>query len=299
VSLQIPTFKDILAATDYSPGADDALVHAAMLARLTGARLVVLHVLPAQPPGRDPSNLWGSGEDTRAKEKERLAAHVAGLVADAGLPHEIEVTWGNPAAAIVEFASGRKSDLIVIGAQGMSQRKDGLLGSVAERVIRAGPCSLLTVRRQEPAREKLRRLGPGSAAARASPRAEPTVEAVMRPAPITITQEETLAAAHALMVRHGVHQLPVVEDGTLIGIVAERDLHAHFGYLERTKVDAVMTRAPLTVMPTDSAQQAARILIEQNINALPVVHEDRLVGVVSRTDLLRVLVDLLGQRKGS
>jgi CBS domain-containing protein/nucleotide-binding universal stress UspA family protein len=295
------TFTNILVATDYSPGADYALVHAAMLARLIGARLVVLHVLPARPPGRDPSDLWGSGEDTLAKEKERLAAHVAGLLADAGLTYAIEVTWGNPATATVELARKRKSDLIVIGAQGMSQRKDGLLGSVAENVLRVSPCALLIVRQPESEQEVLPPSGPAVAVRVASESAqlEPTVGGVMRQTPVTITQEETLAAAHALMARHGVHQLPVVEDGALIGIVAERDLHAHLGYLERTKVDAVMTREPLTVAPTDSAQQAARILIEQNINALPVVREDRLVGVVSKTDLLRVLVNLLGKRTGS
>jgi CBS domain-containing protein len=59
-----------------------------------------------------------------------------------------------------------------------------------------------------------------------------------------------------------------------------------------------MTRSPVTVAPTDSAQQAARILIEQNINALPVVQGDRLHGVVSRTDLRRLLVKLLDQPEG-
>ncbi len=287
-------FKSILATTDYSPDADYALLHAAMLARLLGTSLVALHVLPAQPPGRDPSNLWGSGEDTLAKEKERLAAHVAGLLANTGPTCEIDVTWGSPAAAIVEFARKHTNDLIVIGARGMSQRMDGLLGSVAENVLRTSPCTLLIVRGPQPAREPASAVRVSSAAAQP----EPTVEAVMRQAPVTITQAETLAAAHALMVRHGVHQLPVIEDGILIGIVAERDLHAHFGYLERTKVDAVMTRAPLTVAPTDSTRQATRILIEQNINALPVVQGDRLVGIVSRTDLLRVLVNLLGRPKG-
>lgn len=122
---------------------------------------------------------------------------------------------------------------------------------------------------------------------------EPTVGDVMHKEPLTIGPFDTLSNAQALMERQSVRQLPVVEKGRLVGILSERDLHAHTGYLERTKVDAAVTSAVLTVAPTDSALHAARILVEKKINALPVVEGDRLTGIVSRTDLLRLLVDLL------
>jgi CBS domain-containing protein len=120
-----------------------------------------------------------------------------------------------------------------------------------------------------------------------------TVETVMHRTPATITADETLSAAQALMEREGVRQLPVLEKGALAGILSERDLHAHTGYLERTKVNVAMTRELVTVTPTTSALQAARLLIDRKFNALPVVDGDRLVGIVSRTDLLRLLVGLL------
>jgi CBS domain-containing protein len=123
----------------------------------------------------------------------------------------------------------------------------------------------------------------------------PRVEDIMRRNAVTISPQETLAAAEALMLHEGTHQLPVVENGELVGIVSQRDLRAHSGYLERTKVDAAMTYSALTVAPTETALRAAQLLIERKFNALPVVEDGRLVGMVSRTDLLRLLVSLLEQ----
>jgi CBS domain-containing protein len=125
----------------------------------------------------------------------------------------------------------------------------------------------------------------------------PTVEDVMRRNAVTVSPRETLAAAEAVMLREGIRQLPVVENGELVGIVSERDLRAHSGYLERTKVDAAMTYSALTVAPTETALRAAHLLIERKFNALPVIENGRLVGIVSRTDLLRLLVSLLEQRQ--
>lgn len=120
-----------------------------------------------------------------------------------------------------------------------------------------------------------------------------TVEAVMRRNLITTTPHETLAAAQELMDQHGVRQLPVVDGERLIAMLSERDLHAHTGYLQRTKVDAAMSENPLTVGPGEAAERVAQLLLDHTINALPVVDGGRLVGIVSRSDLLRVLIDLL------
>lgn len=120
-----------------------------------------------------------------------------------------------------------------------------------------------------------------------------TVEALMHRDPLTTTPFETLVNAQSLMQREAVHQLPVVEKGALVGILSDRDLHAHSGYLERTKVDAAMTERLITVAPTDTAAHAAHVLLEQRINAVPVVDgERRLIGIVSRSDLLRLLITL-------
>ena len=121
----------------------------------------------------------------------------------------------------------------------------------------------------------------------------PTVGRLMRRDPMTTTLLDTLSSAQALMEREGFRQLPVVEKGVLVGMLSDRDLHAHSGYLDRTKVDAAMTERLITVAPTDTAAHVARLLLDQRINAVPVVDSGRLVGIVSRSDLLRLLIDLV------
>lgn len=128
-----------------------------------------------------------------------------------------------------------------------------------------------------------------------------TVEGLMRRDPVTITPLDTLAAAQSLMQRAGVRQLPVVDKGALVGMLSERDLRAHSGYLDRTKVDAAMSEHVIVVSPKESAARAARLLLDQKINAVPAVEDAQLVGIISRSDLLRWLVELVEaqQEKGS
>lgn len=126
-----------------------------------------------------------------------------------------------------------------------------------------------------------------------------SIEGLMRRDPVTIAPLETLATAQEVMQHHGIRQLPVVENGVLIGMLSERDLHAHIGYLDRTKVDAAMTEHPITLAPTDTPAQAARILIEHKINAIPIVDAGHVVGIVSRSDLLRLLISIIVEPQGT
>jgi len=128
-----------------------------------------------------------------------------------------------------------------------------------------------------------------------------TVQRIMHRDPVTTTPWDTLASAQSVMEREGYRQLPVVDKGMLVGILSDRDLHAHSGYLERTKVDAAMTDRLISVTPADTAAHTARVLLEHRINAVPVVDDGRLIGIVSRSDLLHLLLELVeGQgEKGS
>jgi acetoin utilization protein AcuB len=116
--------------------------------------------------------------------------------------------------------------------------------------------------------------------------------------PVTISPEETLATARELMKRGKFRSLPVVEGGRLVGILTDRDTRQHEGYFELTKVTAAMKPDPMTVAPESSVLDAAGLLIQHKISGLPVMGEGKLVGIVTTSDLLRGLVDVLRAIEG-
>lgn len=119
------------------------------------------------------------------------------------------------------------------------------------------------------------------------------VSDVMRPA-VTIREEEDLETAVQRMRERGIHALPVVSAGDrLVGIVTDVDLLIGFTgeqpearLLERTPVEAIMTRCPITVRAEASVGDAARALREGGFRHLPVLDQGgRLVGILSERDL--------------
>jgi len=115
----------------------------------------------------------------------------------------------------------------------------------------------------------------------------------MSPSPTCVRPDDTLAAAKKLMDAGRFRRLPVVESEKLIGIITERDLRQHWGYLDATKVNAAMTPDPLTVTPRDTAENAARLMLLHKIGGLPVVDSRKLVGILSTTDLIRALLNVI------
>ncbi len=103
-----------------------------------------------------------------------------------------------------------------------------------------------------------------------------------------------------------IRHLPVVDDEgeELVGIVSQRDLFRSalaraLGYGERAQdrviamlvVKDVMTNDPVHVSPETPIPEAARILLEKRVGCLPVVQGGRLVGILSETDLLRLVAE--------
>lgn len=116
--------------------------------------------------------------------------------------------------------------------------------------------------------------------------------------PITVDPDELLSRAAHKMQAGGFRRLPVVSDAKLVGIVTDRDLRQHRGHLEHMKVNGVMTESPFTVTPETTLEGAAVIMLEQQIGGLPVVHDDRLVGVITASDILRAFLDVMGAANG-
>ena len=109
---------------------------------------------------------------------------------------------------------------------------------------------------------------------------------------ICITPEESVAVAARLMARHNIGVLPVrARDGSLCGIVTDRDLVLRCTALERpateTSVARVMTGRVASVSPMTSGVQAADKMAREQVRRLPVVEGRKLVGMVTLADLCR------------
>jgi acetoin utilization protein AcuB len=133
------------------------------------------------------------------------------------------------------------------------------------------------------------------------------VDDVMQRRVVTITPHTTLPEAMRLARERGIRHLPVVEDGRLVGIVSDRDLKQAMAspatslavselryLLDRLEIGEIMTRSVITVPPMLPVEEAARLMIREKVSALPVTDGAVLVGIVTETDVVDLLVRALG-----
>lgn len=114
--------------------------------------------------------------------------------------------------------------------------------------------------------------------------------------PVTVTPTDTLAVVQEKLRSGGFRQLPVVDQDRLVGIITDRDLRRH-GRNIVAKVQSAMTTELVTVTPETPIEKAARLLLQHKIGALPVVEDEKLVGIISTTDFLRTFLDLIDGSK--
>jgi CBS domain-containing protein len=118
---------------------------------------------------------------------------------------------------------------------------------------------------------------------------------VMTPASVTDRPDQTVRAAAARMWEQQTGSLLVIDDGRLVGILTERDVLRAIGHgkdVDGTTVADIMSTDLLTVGPDTSVHDAARLMAARWIRHLPVLTDERLVGVVSLRDLAAVLAAL-------
>jgi nucleotide-binding universal stress UspA family protein len=147
----------IVAATDFSGGAEGAIDWAAQLARTHGARLVLVHALlpPVSPTAAPefvplPSEIY---EEERRAAEESLERRAAAL-RQAGCTVETDLQIGPAVSTILDAVEGRKADLLVAGTRGLTGFKRILLGSTAARLVREATCPVLTVHPDEAKRHR-------------------------------------------------------------------------------------------------------------------------------------------------
>jgi acetoin utilization protein AcuB len=130
------------------------------------------------------------------------------------------------------------------------------------------------------------------------------VNDLMTVVPNTVSSCTSLRHIIEIMKMEGCRQLPVVENGRLVGIVTDRDvrlvmnsplvIHGRLQdeeLLDRVLASGCMTPNPLTVTPDTPAYQAAKMLSLYKFGSLPVVDEGNLVGIVTVTDFLDFFSD--------
>jgi len=125
---------------------------------------------------------------------------------------------------------------------------------------------------------------------------------------ITAPPETPVLEARRLMLKEKIRHLLVTEtDGRLIGIVTDRDIRLNLPsqatslsvweinhLLTKLTVGEVMTRAVITIGPDREAREAAVLMLDHSIGALPVTDRGRLAGILTETDILRGFVWLTG-----
>lgn len=133
-------------------------------------------------------------------------------------------------------------------------------------------------------------------------------ERMSRPV-ISITRDMPIHDALALFKKEKIRRAPVLKDGKLIGIISDKDLLNaspsqatslsvwEMNYmLSKITVKEVMTREVLTVQADTPIEEAARLMADNKIGGVPVMKADKVVGMITETDLFKIFLELMGAR---
>jgi acetoin utilization protein AcuB len=115
--------------------------------------------------------------------------------------------------------------------------------------------------------------------------------------PVAISPEASIQEAIDLMKTYSIRHLPVVESEVrLVGWVTDSDLRGVLiaSMIEELTVGDVMIADPITVASSDVLEKAALLITEHKIGGMPVLEDDKLVGVITVVDILEAFVDIMG-----
>ncbi len=126
----------------------------------------------------------------------------------------------------------------------------------------------------------------------------------------SLQDTDTMLDAAMIFARSSLRHLPVLHDSTLVGVLTERDMKrfapgllsgvssAQYNELmETTPLTKVMTKNPMTLGPDQDVSDAADIFASKRFGCLPVVEDGKLVGIVTTTDMLRLLAQMIKEQR--
>jgi acetoin utilization protein AcuB len=123
------------------------------------------------------------------------------------------------------------------------------------------------------------------------------ISSLMIPDPITIKENSSIEEAIELMKINAIRHLPVVSKGNrLDGFVTLADLKHGLipSMLGDISLKDLMIKNPIVVGPEDDIEIAAQLIYKHKIGGMPVVQNNRLVGIITATDILRTFIDMMG-----
>ena len=131
-------------------------------------------------------------------------------------------------------------------------------------------------------------------------KAIPTIQKYMTTQPHTIGRDQTRSTAHALMRKHKIRHLPVLESAQLVGLLSDRDLNLVETLREvdpkSVTVDEAMTSDPYSVSPDTALDEVVATMAEHKYGCAIVVQNHKVVGMFTTVDACRAFAELLHGR---
>lgn len=299
-----PSLDRIAVPLDGSPLAERGLDAAKALVAPEGSIYLIGVAEPVEEPVLGDEQATMVNEEATQEVLRGVEAYLQRLASEAsqaGLRASAVARRGRAGSEISAVVNELGANLIVMTTHGRTGPARWVMGSVADEIFRGAEVPVLLVS----ARTLAARIAGGY-----------RVRDLMTSAVVAVRDDETIISAMRKLSRRRVSGAPVVNEyGELIGIVTEHDLltwHAHMvdalskeeaGYdpaeyarhLEQDAIETIMTRTPTSIDEHADLSAAIHVLTEQRLRRVPVVEGRRLVGVLSRADVLRGLTTLMGE----
>jgi len=297
-----PALERLLVPLDGSMLAERALDVAREIAA-TGSTLVLVRVVPwlRDLPGEGPTEKALNARATahRTHRARSYLDRVAASLIEAGISVETQLLVGESRSTVSQHlataAIASEVDALVMSTHGRGGLSGWLLGSVADEVVRRidRPVLLVSAR---------------SLAARTA--GQMRVGDIMTHAVMAVHDDEPLLVALRKLVRRGASGAPVLDaEDRVVGVVSQRDLLAwqermvetltrefaptlaeYARHLTSETVRSIMSPPPTTIEESASLGVALALMRTHDIHRLPVLHEGRLVGILTGSDVLRAML---------
>ena len=127
---------------------------------------------------------------------------------------------------------------------------------------------------------------------------------------VAVSEDTSIHDARKIMKAHKIRRLPVLKKDKLVGLVTERmlleaspspatalSIHELHYLLAKMTVKDIMVRNPFTISPDMPAEEALQLGQEKGFGAFPVVEDDKLVGIATESDIVRIMTKILGVRE--